>query len=89
MIFSDRIIFRYFVFFFFFFNIFERITDIFGLVDENVEHIDGEHGAWRVMYINWELILKTERFVFIYEINSLFSVLESRYVENLFIVIVV
>lgn len=75
--------------FFFFFNIFERITDIFGLVDENVEHIGGEHGAWRVMYINWELILKTERFVFIYEINSLFSVLESRYVENLFIVIVV
>lgn len=75
--------------FFFSFNIFERITDIFGLVDENVGHIGGEHGAWRVMYINWELILKTERFVFIYEINSLFSVLESRYVENLFIVIVV
>lgn len=91
MIFSDRIIFRYrnFVLFFFSFNIFERITDIFGLVDENVGHIGGEHGAWRVMYINWELILKTERFVFIYEINSLFSVLESRYVENLFIVIVV
>lgn len=77
------------LFFFFSFNIFERITDIFGLVDENVGHIGGEHGAWRVMYINWELILKTERFVFIYEINSLFSVLESRYVENLFIVIVV
>lgn len=75
--------------FFFSFNIFERITNIFGLVDENVGHIGGEHGAWRVMYINWELILKTERFVFIYEINSLFSVLESRYVENLFIVIVV
>lgn len=75
--------------FFFSFNIFERITDIFGLVDENVGHIGGEHGAWRVMYINWELILKNERFVFIYEINSLFSVLESRYVENLFIVIVV
>lgn len=75
--------------FFFSFNIFERITNIFGLVDENVGHIGGEHGAWRVMYINWELILKNERFVFIYEINSLFSVLESRYVENLFIVIVV
>lgn len=75
--------------FFFSFNIFERITNIFGLVDENVGHIGGEHGAWRVMYINWELILKNERFVFIYEINSLFSVLESRYVENLFIIIVV
>lgn len=59
--------------FFFSFNIFERITDIFGLVDENVGHIGGEHGAWRVMYINWELILKTERFVFIREINSLFG----------------
>lgn len=58
---------------FFSFNIFERITDIFGLVDENVGHIGGEHGAWRVMYINWELILKTERFVFIREINSLFG----------------
>lgn len=75
VIFSDRIIFRYrnFVLFFFSFNIFERITDIFGLVDENVGHIGGEHGAWRVMYINWELILKTERFVFIREINSLFG----------------
>lgn len=61
------------VIFFFSFNIFERITDIFGLVDENVGHIGGEHGAWRVMYINWELILKTERFVFIREINSLFG----------------
>lgn len=59
--------------FFFSFNIFERITDIFGLVDENVGHIGGEHGAWRVMYINWELILKIERFVFICEINSLFG----------------
>lgn len=61
------------VIFFFSFNIFERITNIFGLVDENVGHIGGEHGAWRVMYINWELILKNERFVFIREINSLFG----------------
>lgn len=71
-LFSHRIIFqyRYFaLFFFFFFNIFERIADIF-LVDKNVGHeVNAEHRVWRVMYINWELILKNERLNRIYTRN--------------------